>query len=94
MIRAYLNQSVTWKHVASLNTYNEPTYSSTTIKARKEGVNKLINNQTGQVAVSSTRIFTESAISVNDLIDDRQVLRVDAVVGVNGAISHYEVYLQ
>jgi hypothetical protein len=88
----YFNQSLTWQHVSSINDYNESTYTTTTIKGRKEGINKLVNNKSGQVATSNTRVYTLSAVEVNDLIDDRQVLRVDAVWGFD-QFSHYEVYL-
>jgi hypothetical protein len=89
----YFNQTATWKSAGTPNSYNEPTYTSTTIKCRKQGVNKLVNNSLGQAVTSNSIIFTSSVIQVNDKIDDRLVLRVDAVYGLD-SLSHYEVYLQ
>lgn len=93
MIDQYLNQSLTWKHVSAISEYNEKTYSSSTIKGRKESCNKLIRNASGQESVVSTFVATESAISVNDLIDDKLVVSSEPMVNLDGAIEFYEVYL-
>jgi hypothetical protein len=99
MITNYLNQSLSWKHVASLDSYNQPAYTTTTIKGRKESCSKLVNNSQGQSTgsanmMSNSLVFTESAISVNDKIDDKLVLMVETVIGLTGTVSHYEVYLE
>jgi len=89
----YFNQSLTWKHVASTNDYNEPIYTTFTIKGRKETGNILVRNAQGQEVVSSAAIFTGSAIANNDLIDGQLVVSVDAMINLNGTIKFYEVYL-
>ena len=89
----YFNQSLTWKHVASINDSNEPTYITSTIKGRKETGNNLVRNAQGQEVVSSAAIFTGSAIANNDKIDGRLVISVDAMINLNGTIKFYEVYL-
>lgn len=94
MLDAYANQNLTWKSVASVSKYNEPTYSSVTIKGRKETGNKLILNAEGQEVISSARVFTESAVANNDLIDDSKVIQVNKNIGLDGSIVFYEVYLK
>jgi nitrogen regulatory protein PII-like uncharacterized protein len=94
MISDYLNQSLTWKKVTATSDTNENTYSSTTIKGRKESVNKLIRNLQGNEVVVSTLVVTESAVSVNDLIDDQIVIQVDILPDLSGNTNHYEVYLR
>lgn len=89
----YANQSLTWKHVTSINSFNEPTYSTSTIKGRLETGHKLIRNRQGQETVSSARVFTESAVVVNDLIDNRQVVSVESAINLGGTVGYYTVYL-
>lgn len=93
MLGNYANQSLTWKTVSTLNEYNEPTYSTTTIKGRKETANKLVRTDKGQEVISTACVFTESAIQNNDLIDNKLVISVEANVNLAGVIEFYEVYL-
>lgn len=93
MISAYTNQSLTWKHVSSINEYNEPTYATSTIKGRKETGFKMIRDAQGQETVSSAQVFTKSAVVVNDKIDDKLVIAVDSQITLGGSVSFYEVYL-
>ncbi len=94
MLDVYANQNLTWKAVTSINKYNEPTYSSVTIKGRKETGNKLILNAEGQEVISSARVFTESAVANNDLIDNSKVIQVTANINLDGTVAFYEVYLK
>ena len=93
MIDAYMNQSLAWKSVTSINEYNEPVYTTTTIKGRKETGHKLIRNNQGQEVISSARVFTKSVISNNDLIDGQQVISVESAVGLDGTVKFYTVHL-
>ena len=93
MISAYTNQSLTWKHVSSINEYNEPTYTTSTIKGRKETGFKMIRDAQGQETVSSATVFTKSAVTVNDLIDGKLVIAVDSQITLGGSVLFYEVYL-
>lgn len=93
MISAYINQSLTWKHVSSINEYNEATYTTSTIKGRKETGFKMIRDAQGQETVSSAQVFTKSAVVVNDKIDDKLVIAVDSQITLGGSVSFYEVYL-
>jgi len=93
MISSYLNQSLTWKHAGTPNEYNESTYTTTTIKGRKENGVKLVRNKQGEETVSTACVFTTSAVSVDDLIDDRLVIDVLSNPTLNGTNLFYEVYL-
>jgi hypothetical protein len=89
----YANQSLTWKHVTAISKYSEKTYTSTTIKGRKETGHKLIRDAHGKETVSSARVFTESAVTVDDLIDDKLVIAVESNILLNGSIGYYTVHL-
>lgn len=93
MIKTYMNQSLTWKHVTGNNGYNEPSYATSTIKGRIEQGHKLIRNKQGQETVATARVFTMSAVEVNDKIDDRLVISVESAVGLSGNIEYYTVFL-
>jgi hypothetical protein len=93
MISDYANQSMTWKAVASLSEYNEPTYTTTTITGRKEPTSRLVRNAQGQEVAVSSFVVTASAVAVNDLIDNQQIIRVDSLPDLDGDIRFYEAYL-
>jgi len=93
MIKAYLNQNLSWKHAGTLNEYNEPTYTTTTIKGRKETGHKLVRNKQGQEVVSSAWVVTQSAIAPNDKIDGSLVISVEEAVQMDGTTKFYEGYL-
>ncbi len=93
MLTNYANQSLTWKHVTAVSKYSEKTYTSTTIKGRKETGFKLIRDAQGKETVSSARVFTESAVTVDDLIDDKLAIAVESNVALNGTVQFYTVYL-
>ena len=94
MLTGYLNQNLSWEHATSVNEYNEPTYTTLTIKGRKEIGSKLVRNPQGQEVVSSACVFTKSAIENNDLIDDKLVISMESCVDLDGSIKWYEGYLQ
>ena len=93
MITNYANQSLTWKKVSSINEYNEPTYSTSTIKGRKQTGFKLIRNAQGQEVTSSASVYTKSAISPNDLIDGQQIIAVESAITISGSVGFYKGYL-
>lgn len=94
MIDDYAKQSLIWKRATSVNEYNEPTYSTSTIKGRKETGFKLIRNSKGEETVSSARVFTKSAVTEGDLIDDELVIAVTTAVDLDGKTGYYAVYLK
>ena len=93
MLNDYANQSITRQTMSSINAYNEPTYSSTTIKGRKEPTNKLVRNAQGEEITSNSFVITESLVLVNDLLDGSQVLTVDILPDIDGTTQFYEAYL-
>ena len=94
MLENYANQDLSWKSVLSLNKYNEPTYSTTTIKGRKETSNKMVRTASGQETIAVSCVFTKSLVLVNDLIDGKLVIMVDNSVDLDGTTLFYEVYLK
>lgn len=94
LISNYLNQSVSWKHIASLNKYNEPTYTTTTIKGRYEDGLKQTRTATGEEVISSARFYTTSLITNGDLIDDKVVIAVNKMMKLSGTEMYREVWLK
>lgn len=94
MISQYTNQSVTWKHIASINKYNEPTYTTTTIKARLEEGLKQTRTATGEEVISSARCYTQSEIGIGDLLDDMVVIAVNKMFNLSGKEKFREVWLK
>ncbi len=94
MLTSLANQTITWQHVASINEYNEPTYSTSTIYGRKEDGFKLIRNAQGQEVVSSGLVFTDSAVAAGDKLDGKIVIAVATERDIDGVVDHYEAYLQ
>lgn len=92
MITEYANQSLTWKVAGTPDQYNEITYTSSTIKGRKEINNRLIRNSEGEEVVSGSFIVTASAVAVGDMIDDKLVLRSEPLPDPDGTTVFYEVY--
>lgn len=92
MITEYANQSLTWKVAGTPDQYNEITYTSSTIKGRKEINNRLIRNSEGEEVVSGSFIVTASAVAVGDMIDDKLVLRSEPLPDLDGTTVFYEVY--
>jgi len=93
MIGNYLNQNLSWGHAGTPNEYNESTYTTTTIKGRKQNGFKLIRDASGAEVVSSTMVLTKSVISIGDLIDNDEVIAVNDAIGLNGSVLWAEVYL-
>ena len=97
MIRQYLNQTVTLKTKGAVNTYNEPTYSSSSIKARFEYKRKMVRTSTGEQLISEATCYTVTQVKPDDIISydgiDWVVLTVSNEVDIFGNISHYEVML-
>ena len=93
MIDNYTNQSMSLKHATSISEYNEKTYTTTTIYGRKETGSKMVRNTLGEEVVSTACIFTKSAVVVNDLIDNSLVISVETLVGLDGNVKFYEVYI-
>lgn len=64
----YLNQTVTKKSVASVNSYNEKTYSSTSIKARFIYKRQIIRKPMGEEITTDAIVYTKIALVEGDVI--------------------------
>ncbi len=97
MIGEYLNQTVTLKNKGVVNAYNEPSYTSSIIKARFEYKRRMTRNALGETIVSLATCYTNIQVKPDDLVVfdgvDWVVLTVANIVDLNGGISHYEVML-
>lgn len=94
MIEAYANQTLILKKPASVNEYNEATYTSASIKGRLENGYKLIRNKQGEETVSSARVFTKTLVQVDDLINDMLVISAEPLTDLDGSTGFYTVYLK
>lgn len=94
MLTDLANQALTWQSVASINAYNEPTYTTATIYGRKEDGFRQIRNAQGEITVSSALVLTDSAVAVGGKIDGRIIIAVETIRDLGGAVDHYEAYLQ
>ncbi len=93
MLTEYANQSLTWIRVLTRSAYDEIATSSTsTIKGRKEAVNKVIRTAQGQEVVVSALILTASAVTAGDKIDGREVVSSEPLPDLEGSTLFYEVY--
>ena len=68
MLSYYTNQSITYKSIASTNAYNEPTYTTSTIKGRFIYKREIIRNAENEQITSDAIIYTETAIVEGDVI--------------------------
>ena len=93
MIAEYLNQNLSWGHAGTPNEYNESTYTTTTIKGRKQTGFKLVRDSAGAQVVSSAMVMTETTISIGDLIDTDEVIAVNPAIDLDGATQWNEVWL-
>lgn len=97
MIDLYLNQTATLGSRSSVNTYNEPTRSSSTIPCRFQEERKMIRNAQGEEVVSNAQVFTTASVIPGDEItfDSKtwQVIAIRKLPMLDGTVNHYEVFL-
>lgn len=68
MLKEYLNQTITRKTIASVNAYNEKTYTSGTIRGRFIYKRERIRTAENEEITSNAIIYTETSISEGDVI--------------------------
>jgi hypothetical protein len=97
MISSYLNQTITLKVKRAVNAYNEPTYTSSNVKARFEYKRKLVRNSLGESVISEATCFTQTVIKVGDVITydsiDWVVIGVNSTVELDGSVCYYEAVM-
>ena len=89
----YLNQDVTWKEKTDQDFYNKPTYSSSSIKARKEKKRRMVRDAQGEEVISETTVYTQSNIGLEDQIDGEQVINVSEWIDKGGDVVGNEVFI-
>ena len=92
-LAVYLNQTVTWKAKTGQDFHNEPAFSSSEIAARKSSKRRMVRNAQGEQVISETTVYTQSAIGLEDKIDDEQVINVSTWVDKDGSTVGYKVFL-
>ena len=98
MISEYCNQTVSHKAKTGVNDYNEPTYAeAVNIKARVEYAHKMTRDRYGQEVTSTTQVYTETAVGLDDVLTidniDRPAIMVKKTPDLDGNICFYEVML-
>lgn len=97
MLSNYVNQSVTLKTRTGQNEYNEPTYTSSTIKGRFIYKRELFRLENGEEVLSNAILYTMSTVSEGDNItaDSKNwvVRSVYPAVKLNGTQGFSKVVL-
>jgi len=88
MLSNYVNQNVSLKTRTGENQYNEPTYTTSTIKGRFIYKNELFRLEGGEEATSQAILYTMATVKKGDVItaDSKEwiVRRVYPAVKLNG----------
>jgi len=97
MLSNYVNQNVTLKTRTGQNEYNEPTYSSSTIKGRFIYKRELFRLENGEEVLSNAILYTMATVSEGDVIvsdsKDWIVRSVYPAVKLNGIQGFTKVML-
>lgn len=92
MLEDYCTQSGEWKHKTGIDDYNQPSYDTKTIACRILDQEKLVRNKQGEQVLSTSTVFTQENIQLDDLFNSRVVIgrkSLDTLDGTDG----WEVYL-
>lgn len=92
MLEDYCTQSGEWKHKTGIDDYNQPSYDTKTIACRILDQEKLVRNKQGEQVLSTSTVFTQENVQLDDLINGRAVIgrkSLDLLDGSDG----WEVYL-
>lgn len=92
-----MNQTVIKKTISSTNTYNEKTYTSTSIKVRFIYKRTLIRKQQGEEVMSEAVVYTATALVEGDVVTydnkDWTVRFVYPHVELDGSALFYKAVL-
>ena len=92
MLEDYCTQSGEWKHKTGIDDYNQPSYDTKTIDCRILDQEKLVRNKQGEQILSTSTVFTQENVQLDDLINGRTVIgrkSLDLLDETDG----WEVYL-
>ena len=97
MLSNYVNQNVTLKTRTGQNQYNEPTYTTSTIKGRFIYKRELFRLENGEEVLSNAILYTMATVSEGDVIvsdsKDWIVRSVYPAVKLNGIQGFTKVML-
>ena len=97
MLSNYVNQNVTLKTRTGQNEYNEPTYTTSTIKGRFIYKRELFRLENGEEVLSNAILYTMATVSEGDVIvsdsKDWIVRSVYPAVKLNGIQGFTKVML-
>lgn len=68
MLGDYLNQTITWRSRSSVNEYNEPTFSTSSVAGRTVYKRSMVRLANGEEITSHAFIYTEALIQEGDEI--------------------------
>ena len=89
MLNSYLNQLAELKSFVELNAYGEASFNDAKeIKCRIVNKFKQITNEKGNVVISSGIIQCIEPIKIGDLINDRKVISVSHMRGLDGVVGY------
>lgn len=92
MLVDYLGHIANLKKKIGSNTYNEPVFEESEIACRIVDKFKQVSNDKGEMVVSSGVVQCVRPIGVGDFINDRKVIAINSMVGLDG-IMGYKGYL-
>ena len=93
MFADLLNQTVSWAAKTAAGESGPTRGTPVNIAARKERRVRKVTDQYGNEVVSTTTIFTESAVQPDDTIDGVVVIDVMTMVDGDGTVEGYEALL-
>lgn len=93
MIEDYFTDKKVWRHITGTDDYNQSTYADKTIDCKFNEKVKLVRDKNGNQVVSQATVFCKDAVRIDDLIDNRVVLAVLTLDGLDGIVEGYEVSL-
>lgn len=70
MMDDYLTQSITWKRRTGQNSYNEPTFTTSSIKVRWVDKRRFVRKFTGEEVISESTIYTQALVEPGDVLVD------------------------
>ena len=98
IITGYMPHTITLRrHDGTYDDYEQPNVIDEVISCRFEDRMDRVINSIGREVISEGRFFTETLVTVEDLVvrngRDYPVLRVETMFELDGAFSHYECYV-
>ena len=99
MIQDYLNQNITLKTKTGVNEYNEPSFSTSTVRARVEPDVSRIRLENGDVITTKGRVFLWNIPNIGDRVSwgtftDLEIFEINGIIDLGGKVVGYECLLR